>query len=189
MSSLFSVNPYSLSTSLFRRKNYPHLAHQTPNPSPSIPTMPSRNCFCISISVIAIIAIALGVGLTYGLKHKPTSSSSKSPSSPDSTSQFTGDLNYYAPGLGACGKYSTATDAICAISHARYDAAANGPNPNTNPLCGRRIRASRNGRSVVVTVVDRCEGCGEDDVDFSPGAFQQLASLQEGRVRVGWSWV
>lgn len=149
--------------------------------------MPSRKCFCISISVIAIIAIALGVGLSYGLKHK--SPSSKNPSSGSTSGKFSGDLTYYAPGLGACGKYSTATDSICAISHARYDAAANGPNPNTNPLCGRQIRANRQGRSVVVTVVDRCEGCEEDDIDFSPSAFQQLASLPEGRVRVGWSWV
>lgn len=30
---------------------------------------------------------------------------------------FSGDLTYYAPGLGACGVTSTDTDMICAISH------------------------------------------------------------------------
>ncbi|KAL8706976.1 MAG: hypothetical protein Q9201_000024 [Fulgogasparrea decipioides] len=100
-----------------------------------------------------------------------------------------GDLTYYAPGLGACGKYNTGNENICAISHTVYDAASNGPNPNTNPLCGHRIRASRGGRSVVVTVVDRCEACKAQDIDLSPGAFQQLAELSEGRVEVSWVWL
>jgi len=44
-------------------------------------------------------------------------------------------------------------------------------------------------RSVVVKVVDRCEGCAYDDVDFSPSAFDQLASQSEGRVAITWEWV
>lgn len=83
--------------------------------------------------------------------------STNPPNSPPGTRGIVGDLTYYAPGLGACGRYNTANDNICAISHITYDKFANGPNPNTNPLCGRQIRASRNGESVVVTVVDRCE--------------------------------
>ena len=37
------------------------------------------------------------------------------------------------------------------------------------------------GKSVLVKVVDRCEGCAYYDLDFSPSAFDQLASESEGR--------
>ena len=46
-----------------------------------------------------------------------------------------------------------------------------------------------NGKSVTVTVVDRCVGCAEYDLDFSPSAFGQLASLSVGRLNnVQWSF-
>ncbi|OJD15358.1 hypothetical protein AJ78_04403, partial [Emergomyces pasteurianus Ep9510] len=68
---------------------------------------------------------------------------------------YTGDLTYYSPGLGACGIDSTSSDAVCAVSWQLYDAVRTGPNPNTNPLCGKRLRLRRGGRSVDVMVVDR----------------------------------
>lgn len=46
-----------------------------------------------------------------------------------------------------------------------------------------------NGKSVTVTAVDRCVGCAEFDLDFSPSAFTQLASLGTGRIsNVDWSF-
>ncbi|KAL8935480.1 MAG: hypothetical protein Q9211_004677 [Gyalolechia sp. 1 TL-2023] len=146
--------------------------------------MLSRRTICILIGGAAILATALGVGLSMGLHPKrPPSGNS------GSSSSFTGDLTFYAPGLGACGTHSTAADAICAISHIRYDAAApSGANPNLNPLCGKQIRATRGSRSVLVTVVDRCQGCEADDIDLSPSAFGKLADEEEGRVKVRWAW-
>ncbi|KAL8998029.1 MAG: hypothetical protein Q9188_006183 [Gyalolechia gomerana] len=155
--------------------------------------MPSRRTIYILIGVggAAILATALGVGLSMAL-HPKHSSQQPPPSgtSGSSSSSFTGDLTYYTPGLGACGIYSTAADAICAISHIMYDAAApRGANPNLNPLCGKQIRATRGSKSVLVTVVDRCEGCEVDDIDVSPSAFGKLADEKEGRVQVKWEWV
>ena len=75
------------------------------------------------------------------------------------------------------------------MSHATYDAAQVGGNPNTNPLCGKTIRVERGGKTVDVLVVDRCEGCAPDDVDLSPAAFDELATVAEGRVKANWSWV
>ena len=52
---------------------------------------------------------------------------------------------------------------VFAVSHSVFDSFARGSNPNANPLCGRRIRASRFDeqanaqRSVDLTLVDRCE--------------------------------
>lgn len=35
---------------------------------------------------------------------------------------------------------------------------------------------------MTVTVLDTCEGCAAGDLDFSPSAFQQLASQSLGRL-------
>ena len=43
------------------------------------------------------------------------------------------------------------------------------------------------GNKVTVTVVDTCPGCAPGSVDLSPTAFQQLASLDVGRIH-GISW-
>jgi expansin (peptidoglycan-binding protein) len=45
------------------------------------------------------------------------------------------------------------------------------------------------GKSVTITVTDRCESCGDTDLDFSPAAFAQLADLSVGRIDgMTWSW-
>lgn len=40
-----------------------------------------------------------------------------------------------------------------------------------------------------LTVVDRCTGCGAEDLDTSLGAFELLAQESEGRVDVRWAWL
>ena len=82
---------------------------------------------------------------------------------PNGAETYTGDLTYYDPGLGACGIDSGDNDAVVAISHYTFDAAQTSSDPNQNPLCNRKIRATRvderTGKSVSidVTVIDRCE--------------------------------
>ncbi|KAH7021329.1 uncharacterized protein B0I36DRAFT_251379, partial [Microdochium trichocladiopsis] len=56
---------------------------------------------------------------------------------------YQGELTYYAPGLGACGIVSGPNDAIVSVSHILFDAASTSGNPNANPLCGRKIRITR----------------------------------------------
>lgn len=46
--------------------------------------------------------------------------------------------------------------------------------------------ATDQGKSVTVTVEDRCVGCAEDDLDFSPAAFDQLADESLGRIAITW---
>ena len=43
------------------------------------------------------------------------------------------------------------------------------------------------GKTVTVTVADTCPGCAPGSVDLTPTAFQQLASLDVGRLH-GISW-
>ncbi|ODQ65122.1 Non-catalytic module family EXPN protein, partial [Nadsonia fulvescens var. elongata DSM 6958] len=99
-----------------------------------------------------------------------------------------GEGTFYDAGLGSCGIVSSANDYIVAISHELMDSSFTA-NPNNNPYCGKSIRAYRDGKSVDVTVVDRCEGCAYNDLDFSNSAFEKLASFNEGRVGITWEWI
>lgn len=42
------------------------------------------------------------------------------------------------------------------------------------------------GKSIVVKIVDRCEGCAPDDIDLTPAAFAALADMALGRTDVEW---
>ncbi|THX72231.1 hypothetical protein D6D08_05333 [Aureobasidium pullulans] len=109
--------------------------------------------------------------------------------------QHEGDLTYYGTGLGSCGLTSTDSDMIVAVSHYVFDAASRSSDPNQNPLCGLKLRASRydeqvgERRSVDLKVVDRCVGCAATDIDVSPAAFDKLAARASGRVDVTWAWL
>ncbi|KAG5342393.1 hypothetical protein C0989_002228 [Termitomyces sp. Mn162] len=101
-----------------------------------------------------------------------------------------GQGTFYATGLGACGIVNNDSQHIAAVSHLLFDAfpGYDGINPNTNPVCGRQVTASYQGRSVVVTITDRCEACALTDLDFSPSAFEELAPLSVGRIS-GMTWI
>ncbi|KAJ4468496.1 barwin-like endoglucanase [Lentinula lateritia] len=101
----------------------------------------------------------------------------------------TGDGTFYAPGMGACGITNSASDLIAAMAEATFDSypGATG-NPNNNPICNKKVQATYQGKSVTVTITDRCAGCaGEFDLDFSPAAFDQLADESVGRIH-GMTW-
>jgi hypothetical protein len=92
--------------------------------------------------------------------------------------------------LTACGVTNNDGQNIVAVSQLLFDTfpGYNGVNPNTNPICGKKIRAYFQGRSIEVTVTDRCTGCKIDDLDFTPSAFVSLiGDLGIGRAS-GMSW-
>ncbi|EDR15021.1 expansin family protein [Laccaria bicolor S238N-H82] len=104
-------------------------------------------------------------------------------------SSSTGQGTFYATGLGSCGITNKDTDYIAAVSHLLYDQGYAGVNPNNNPICGRTVTATYQGKSVTVAVTDRCEGCAITDLDFSPSAFNQLADFSVGRISgMTWTW-
>ncbi|KAK9423276.1 putative RlpA-like protein double-psi beta-barrel domain-containing protein [Seiridium unicorne] len=146
----------------------------------------------LPLAILLFVILPLAIGLGVGLSRHSSSGSSNLPL-PSNTATFTGDLTYYEPGLGACGVTSTSEDNIVSVSHIIFDAASSGSNPNANPLCGRKIRIERefNGgnSSVDVTVVDRCTGCEQADLDVSLGVFTQLALEENGRVQMSWAWL
>ncbi|KAG6897356.1 hypothetical protein C0992_002282 [Termitomyces sp. T32_za158] len=104
----------------------------------------------------------------------------------------TGQGTFYSTGLGACGIVNKDTDFIAAVSHSLFDAfpGYNGVNPNTNPMCGKRVAVSYEGKSITVALTDRCTGCALTDLDFSPSAFAQLAPFSVGRLNgITWHWL
>ncbi|EXJ96287.1 hypothetical protein A1O1_01413 [Capronia coronata CBS 617.96] len=140
------------------------------------------------IVLAAILAtIALVVGLAAGLSTRKHTQNLPLPSGHGGP--YTGDLTYYEPGLGACGVTSSNKDKIVAISHIVFDAVSTGSDPNSNPLCGKKIRARRDNKSVDLTVVDRCTGCHPKDIDVTVDTFAMLADVDLGRVLVEWNWL
>ncbi|RYP08741.1 hypothetical protein DL765_008698 [Monosporascus sp. GIB2] len=153
----------------------------------------------LPLVLLLLVVLPLAVGLGVGLSRRRSPANLPLPDNGGGV--FTGDLTYYDPGLGACGVVSGGGDAVCAVSHEVFDAAAKeegmAANPNANPLCGRRIRVTcgaagagtGGNRSVDVEVMDRCVGCAPTDLDLSPSAFEQLAPRDSGRVVGSWAWL
>ncbi|KAJ5057756.1 RlpA-like double-psi beta-barrel-protein domain-containing protein-containing protein [Bipolaris maydis] len=152
----------------------------------------SRRTLLIIIGASFILLLALIVGLAVGLSGK---SDDIALPLPGGAQTFEGDLTYYNPGLGACGQTHGDGDPVVAVSHILWDKNQVGANPNTNSLCGRKIRAhrvdERTGKdaSIDVTVIDRCTGCKPTDLDVSPAMFKKLADPDLGRVKVEWAWL
>ncbi|KAI2611734.1 RlpA-like double-psi beta-barrel-protein domain-containing protein-containing protein [Hypoxylon fragiforme] len=151
-------------------------------------------CIILPAAIFLFVVVPLAVGLGVGLTRR--SSSTSNLPLPSNTETFRGELTYYDPALGACGIESTSSEDIVSVSHIIFDAASQGSNPNANPLCGRKIRVSRdfveNGtgnHSVDVTVVDRCVGCEAADLDLSIAVFTRLAPEGSGRVSGNWAWL
>jgi len=64
-------------------------------------------------------------------------------------------MTFYDTGLGACGEYDDGTQVdIVALA-----VDIMGPLSNTNPLCGKTITISHNGKTITATVKDKCMGC------------------------------
>ncbi|KAI3598553.1 non-catalytic module family expn protein [Moniliophthora roreri] len=91
----------------------------------------------------------------------------------------TGDATWYQPngGFGACGARSSNSDLVVALPQGHY---ANGSK------CWKHLGVHYRDKYVDVTVVDLCPGCGPNDIDLSEGAFQRLAGLDVGRIKVTW---
>lgn len=137
----------------------------------------------LAVLLLFVLPLALGLGLSKrgGKQNLPL---------PNNKDVHTGDLTYYDVGLGACGKTNSDSDMIVSVSHYLFDDVQEGGDPNSNSLCGKKIRVRRDDQaSVDVTVVDRCTGCSPTDLDLSPAAFEKLADKDEGRVTGTWSWL
>lgn len=100
-----------------------------------------------------------------------------------------GRFTHYTVGLGACGWRNNNNEHVVAINSVQFDPFTPNGNPNRNTLCGRQIRATSGGKSLVLGVVDRCPGCGWGGLDLSPSAFQFFAPLSTGVIQGSWQFI
>ncbi|GAB7352038.1 hypothetical protein MBLNU459_g2550t1 [Dothideomycetes sp. NU459] len=154
-----------------------------------------RRTFLIVLGCVLLAVLALIIGLAVGLTRH---SSSHNLPLPTNSEEHVGDLTYYGTGLGSCGITSSDSDDIVAVSHIIFDAASTGSDPNSNPLCGKMIRAERYDeqvgarRSVDLKVVDRCTGCAATDLDIGAVPIRRQAKAviaawrrRSSRFRIG----
>jgi expansin (peptidoglycan-binding protein) len=96
-------------------------------------------------------------------------------------------MTYYTPGLGSCGVTNTDSEAIVALAEDMMTAAQVGGNPNDNPLCGKSITISWQGKTATAKIMDTCPGCADGGLDLTPTLFQEFAPLSVGRL-TGMTW-
>ncbi|KAK0207711.1 RlpA-like double-psi beta-barrel-protein domain-containing protein-containing protein [Armillaria fumosa] len=94
---------------------------------------------------------------------------------------LTGEATWYTPngGVGACGAPLQNSDHIVALSSDQYAGGAH---------CWKHIGVHYNGKFVDATIGDLCPGCGHNGLDLSNSAFQKLAPLDDGRIKVTWNY-
>ncbi|GJC80453.1 allergen Asp f 7 [Colletotrichum liriopes] len=99
---------------------------------------------------------------------------------------FKGDITFFSPGLGACGKTDNDGSMIVALSHLKMGSQSNG-----NPLCDRQVLIKGPKGDATVTVTDKCMGCAIHDIDVSPAVFEKVVGDKSlGRVgNIEWSLI
>ncbi|KAL1406375.1 hypothetical protein Q8F55_008074 [Vanrija albida] len=95
---------------------------------------------------------------------------------------------YQNGNAGACGQVHADSDSVVAID-------TSGWWQNTgqvSDLCGKQVLITRvsDGRQVTATIADACPTCNTDNsLDLSVGAFNQIASPEEGMVGITWQFL
>ncbi|KAK8079717.1 barwin-like endoglucanase [Apiospora hydei] len=86
---------------------------------------------------------------------------------------YSGSMTYnpYDGNVGACGKAINNGDSTVAVAPKFFT--SNG-NTNRDPVCGKTITITYNGKSVSAQVWDKCPGCGDNDIDATPDLFTRL---------------
>ena len=118
---------------------------------------------------------------------EPSPQESKPESGGSGSGEYSGEITYYAVGLGACGKDDSGKDNSANIVALSKDMM--GTQSNSNPMCGKTITIYANGKSTTATVRDKCMGCPKNSIDVSEKVYKELyGSLGSGRMPVSWSF-
>ncbi|CAE6452714.1 unnamed protein product [Rhizoctonia solani] len=129
--------------------------------------------------------------------HKPSSTSAQptktSSAEPEPTQgsggsgEITGGFaTFFEQGgvAGACGTVHSDNDKVVALDYRRY-----GNLSKQSSDCGRTVVITnpKNGKTVTAKVADACPTCeNENCLDLSHGAFDQIATREEGMVAINW---
>jgi len=91
-----------------------------------------------------------------------------------------GQFTYYAVGMGACGKQNIDSDFVVAL---------NTPSWAGGSHCFEMITIIINGITTQAQIVDMCESCGPEDLDFSTGLFHYFGGTDaQGVIHGTWSF-
>jgi len=94
---------------------------------------------------------------------------------------YLGEATWYdAHSANACGMSLAGSD---------YMVAAMNGDQYKKSLCGTCARIKGPDGEVTVKIVDLCPGCSMGDIDLSEEAFAKIADLDDGRVKITWSFV
>ncbi|KAH8162895.1 hypothetical protein CIB48_g5350 [Xylaria polymorpha] len=112
------------------------------------------------------------------------------------SAKYSGDITYYALGLGACGYDDSGVDLtkhIVALSHvdwyARGSGTSLGLNEPNHPWCDQTITITAGGKSTTALVHDICPGCVSGSIDVSESVFDALfGGLGAGREKASWTF-
>ncbi|KAK0439852.1 riboflavin aldehyde-forming enzyme [Armillaria borealis] len=91
---------------------------------------------------------------------------------------------WFYPGKGNCGYVDGNNDKILAMAKSFYDA-----NGGSNCNQWVEIVNEGNGKSAYGLLRDSCESCGWNDIDMSPGLFEELDDLSTGELTVKWHFM
>jgi len=95
----------------------------------------------------------------------------------------TGQATFTDFAVGSCGISNSDSELVVGVSSEFFnDFPGATSNPNKNPICNKQLYAAYKGKHVTVKIVDTCVGCGKYDLNFSPTAFDKLASEDDGRI-------
>ena len=120
-----------------------------------------------------------GDGATSDAKVPPTDARADAPASDAATGTiYMGQATYYnADGTGACGFKATPNDLdVAALNGSQYK----------KSWCGQCALVTGPKGMVKVRIVDLCPGCAFGGLDLSQQAFEAIASLSAGRVKITW---
>ncbi|MGW0959480.1 RlpA-like double-psi beta-barrel domain-containing protein [Streptomyces gelaticus] len=113
----------------------------------------------------------------------PASGRTSGPPAEPPPSGYHGNATYYQPGLTACGITITNSDFAVALDASMFGSGY------PSPSCGKKVEITHNGKSITATVVDQSPGAGRYGLDLTPGAYEALASLDQGSIDVTWRFV
>jgi hypothetical protein len=101
------------------------------------------------------------------------------------TAQAPGHASFYDPsvGLSTCGITPQSSDLVAGISSSYFTS----PNPNKDPWCSKCVLVTGPKGSVTVRVVDKCVGCGPNDINLSTAAFSLIGDTNDGTIPIRWS--
>jgi hypothetical protein len=101
-----------------------------------------------------------------------------------------GTTYYQNNAAGSCGKVNPDSALIVALGNYWMK------NQDESPYCGCKIKVKNvgsnsgshgKGNTLTVTVADTCESCGENDIDFSLGAWNKLTKKSyPGTIIIDW---